>query len=217
MKILVGDKGNVDFDSPIPMTKDQQEYFIKFMKEELNFNPVQPMETNNFRIDRIGDRFFQRRWDDKDEIAMLLDINMDTDKVCALLGRTWMGVVIKRGEVIPDLMMWAKSKGYDLIHGDIEKIIEEYLAEKKEKAKKKRSERSLKTQEINKLNNEIYNKGKLLESIELRKKVGLTSPKDHEIIKITKDEIKALKNELLEKYDIDVDYTGEETIIEVDI
>ena len=54
MKILIGDKENVDFDGAIPMTGHQQDLFIKFMKTI--FNPIRKVETNDFRTERIGDK-----------------------------------------------------------------------------------------------------------------------------------------------------------------
>ena len=35
MKILIGDKGHIDFDEPILMTPEQREKFIEMMKESV--------------------------------------------------------------------------------------------------------------------------------------------------------------------------------------
>ena len=64
---------------------------------------------------------------DPNEIAMLLNVNIELEKVCELLGRSWMSVDIKRGEIVPELMRWVDSKGYNLINGDIKEIIKEYF------------------------------------------------------------------------------------------
>lgn len=124
MKILVGNKGNIDFDAQVPMTKAQQDSFIEFMKSIFHPDIIKIVETNNFRADRLGDHLFQREWTAA-ELAKLLDVHTDTNETSEMLGRTWMSVVIKRGEVIPDLMRWTNLKGYDLVKGDMEKIIEE--------------------------------------------------------------------------------------------
>lgn len=208
MQILIGDKGNVDFDRAIPMTRHQQDLFIEFMKTI--FSPVHEVETTSFRPERIGDKFFGRRWDDSDEIAMLLDVNIELDKVCELLGRTWMSVDIKRGEFIPELMRWADSKGYNLIDGDIKEIIEEYLDEKKEIAKMKRASSSSRKKEIDKLIGEIDNLRKMLDAIELRSKSGMVFPSDEEKIRETNGKIKDIEDELLEKYNVEYHYDDDE-------
>jgi len=201
MKILIGDKGNVDFDGAIPMTEHQQDSFIKFMKTI--FNPVSKVEKNNFRTERIGDKMFVRKWDDSDEIAILLDVNMELEKVCESLGRTWMSVNIKRGEIIPELMRWADLKGYNLINGNVKEIIEEYLIEKKEIAKEKRASRSSRNKEINKLIDKIDKLKTKLNSIGLRNRVGIVDTHDEEKIREANEEIKDIEDELLEKYNVE--------------
>ncbi len=208
MKILIGNKGNVDFDGAIPMTGQQQDLFIEFM--ETIFNPVRKVETTSFRTERIGDQIFGRRWNDRDEIAMLLDVNMELEKVCELLGRTWMSVDIKRGEIVPELMRWTYSKGYSLIDGNIKEIIEEYLKEKTEIAKEKRASRSSRNKEINKLIDKIDKLKTKLKSIGLRNRVGIVDPHDKEKIKEANEEIKDVEDELLEKYNVEYHYNDGE-------
>lgn len=209
MKILIGENWNVDFDTPIPMTESQQESFVKFMKTI--FNPVKKVETNTFRTERIGDKIFSREWDE-DEIVMLFNTNMTLDQLCESLGRTWMSVDIKRGAVIPDLMRWTKSKGYDLINGDIKKIIEEYLIDMKEIVKEKRATKSTRKKEIEKLEESIDKLEVRLGTLELRKSAGVSLPGDEERIGKTKEDIENLERILLEEYDVDysIDYEDEE-------
>lgn len=209
MKILIGENWNVDFDAPIPMTKSQQELFVKFMKTI--FNPVKKVETDTFRTERIGDKIFLREWDE-DEIVMLFNTNMTLNQLCESLGRTWMSVDIKRGAVIPDLMRWAESKGYDLINGDIKKIIKEYLIDMKEIVKKKRAMKSTRNKEIKKLKESIDKLDVRLGTLELRKSAGVSIPGDEERIGKTKEDIENLERILLEEYDVDysIDYEDEE-------
>ena len=199
MKILVGDKGNVDFDSPIPLTESQQDQFIKFMKTI--FNPVKKLDVNNFRTERLGDKIFMRKWDDRDEIAMLLDVNVPLDKVCENLGRTWMSVTIKRGEIIPDLMRWADMKGYNLIQGDTKEIIEKYLEDKKEIAKQNRTKKPSLQKEIDMIDDKIAKLYKRIDSTELGIRVGLLGPESEGKIKTTEEEIETLELERSIKYD----------------
>ena len=204
MNILIGDRGNVDFDSAIPMTGHQQNLFIEFM--ETIFNPVEKIETISFRTDRIGDKFFGRRWNDEKEMAMLLDVNIKLEKVCELLGRTWMSVDIKRGEFDQELMMWVDSKGYSLTDGDIEGLIKKYLDEKEEIKKEKRASKSSSDKYKNKLVDEIKKLNQMLDAIDLRSRSGMDFPSDEEKIRETNEKIKDIEDELLEKYDVECCY-----------
>ena len=139
-------------------------------------------------------------------MAMLLDVNIKLEKVCELLGRTWMSVDIKRGEFVPELMMWANSEGYSLTDGDSEGLIEEYLNDKKEIAKLNRASRSSSEKNKNKLVDKIRTLNKMLDSIDLRSRSGMVFPSDKEKIRATKEEIKDIEDELLEKYDVECCY-----------
>lgn len=206
MKILVGDKNNIDFDAPVPMTKEQQDSFIELMKSIFDPDVVKIVKTNGFRVDRIGAHLFQREWT-TGELVKLLDVHSDTNDVSEKLGRTWMSVVIKRGEVIPDLIKWTNGKGYDLAKGDIKKIIEEYLQEKKDLAKERRTAKSAETKKINELVAE-YNKSlSLLNTIDFRSNAGFRHPTDDETVRKTKAQMEAIESELSEKYDITLEYS----------
>lgn len=93
MKLLIGDKGNIDFDSPVVMDEHQRKKFIDFLKNM--FKVVKVEETDHLRIERIGDKFFTKEWT-SEEYALLLELE-DTNKVAEMLGRSWMSVDIKRG------------------------------------------------------------------------------------------------------------------------
>lgn len=195
MKILIGDKGNVDFDDPIPMNKEQQQDFLDFMRTM--FQPVTIEENMAFRINRLGDKMFQRKWDDEEEIAMLLDVTMETNEVCTTLGRTWMSVNIKRGQIMPDLMKWADSKGHDLTKGDIKYIIKEYLEKKKEITRINRKmawdEKNKKKKELDYIRKEIENCKTMIYTIELRIKTNSEFPSDSDKISINRKKIQNLE------------------------
>ncbi len=203
MKILVGNKGNVDFDAPVPMTKSQQDSFIKLMKSIFHPDTIKIVDTDEFRVDRIGDHLFQREWS-VSELAKLLDVHTNTNETSEMLGRTWMGVVIKRGEVIPDLMKWANLKGYDLVKGDIEKIIEEYLQERKDLTKKQKKIKSAETREKNALIDEYCRCESFLGTIDFRSQAGFRLPTDSETAKKTKEKMEIIKQTLIEKFDVDI-------------
>ncbi len=218
MKIKVGDKGNVDFDGPIPLTESQQDQFIEFMKTI--FNPVKKIEVNNFRTERLGNKLFNRKWDDPDEIALLLDVNISLDKICENLGRTWMSVNIKRGEIIPDLMRWADIKGYNLIQGDTKEIIEKYLDKMKKIEKEKRTKKPSLKKEIDKIDDKIDKLYQRIESTKLGIRVGLLGPDSEEKIIKTEEEIMKLEDKRFKKYaelykDVEIIIEEEEEIEEI--
>lgn len=186
MKILIGDNGNVDFDSPVQMTSEQKDKLIEFLRSM--FAIVEEEPASEFRTDRIGDKFFMRSWTSS-EHALLLEIE-DTSKVAEKLGRSWMSVDIKRGEFLPEFLMWAHEKNKDLLKGNINELIEEFMKTKQEKIKEKRKRRREKKTNIEKIDKEIA-------TLQRRKNlIMLTHRKDEYGKKIS--ELKK-KRELLEE------------------
>jgi len=144
IKMLIGDKGNVDFDSPVKMSKKQQDDMIGLLRSI--FSVVEVDHTNEHRTDRLGSkpRFF-REWT-ADELEILLKIEeKDTEKVAEELGRTWMSVDIKRGSFIPEYLYWLDKKGVDLLHADTKKLIKEFLKEKEDIIFSRRKKKSFET------------------------------------------------------------------------
>lgn len=202
MKILVGNKGNVDFDEPIKLSPEQFSKFIKLMNKL--FAIVEIEKRNKPRNARLGERIrFKRCWTEE-ELKLLLEIG-NNKTVAEKLGRTWMSVNIKRGEWIPTFMKWTEDKGYDtideIIKGNIKKYIIEFMEEREREKQMKRKQRRKKTEKIKTLKKELISKKQLLKAIQLRRECGLTRPEDKEqIIKIEKQieeiekQINGLKN-----------------------
>jgi hypothetical protein len=178
MKILIGDKGHYDFDGPILMSSEQQQDFEKMMREL--FTVIQIEQGKQFRVDRLGDKIFARTWT-RDELRCLLDIN-DINTVCKELGRSWMSVDIKRGEFIPDFMLWAHMMGRDIIQGDTKSLIEEYLKARELEKQKRKDEKKLKNTFVKTLKREMDNLHKKQESIYQRRLVGLINPRDEKVL-----------------------------------
>ena len=137
MKILIGDRGGVDFDAPIKVSDKQKNEIIKFLKDM--FKVIIVEETDYFRTERMGEKFFMREWT-SEEYAVLLEIE-DTDKVAEMLGRSWMSVNIKRGDFIPDFLTWTQRKGKDILKDDMKKLVEEFMKEKKNEIISRRNKR----------------------------------------------------------------------------
>lgn len=193
MKILMGDKGHIDFDEAILMTPEQRERFIEMMRDL--FSVIQLENTDKFRLERLGDKIFARNWTNA-ELKYLLEIK-DLDTICEGLGRSWMSVDIKRGEFIPLFMTWAHEKGYDIVHGDIKSLIEKFI-EDKELEKKERRE-AKKNNSIDALQRKIDKLSKKQESIYRRRRVGLKYPEDENVLSDIKTQIFDLEEKIGKK------------------
>jgi len=183
MKILIGDKGHIDFDEPILMSPDQREKFIEMMKDL--FSVIHLEKADEFRLDRLGDKIFARNWT-IDELKYLLEIR-DINTICEGLGRSWMSVDIKRGDFIPLFMSWAHEKGYDIVQGDTKSIIEKFI-EDKELEKQARKE-AKKHNSIDALERKIDQLNKKQKSIYLRRRVGIKYPEDENVLSDIKAQI----------------------------
>lgn len=155
MKILLGDKGNIDFEDPVKMDDDQQKKFFTFLQNM--FKVVKFERVDEFRTERIGDKFFMREWT-FEEYANLLEIE-DTDKVAEILGRSWMSVDIKRGGFIPYFLAWTSQKGKDPLKEDVKPLIKEFMKDHKELIEN----RSRKRKNIRKIKKEIESLGERIQ------------------------------------------------------
>lgn len=194
MKLRIGDKGNVDFDLPVAMTEDQKKKFIDFLRKM--FAVVKVEQTDSFRTERIGDKFFMKEWT-SEEYAMLLELE-DTNKVAEMLGRSWMSVDIKRGSFIPDFLAWTSQKGKDPLKDDVKELIKEFMKEKEQEIISKRERKKqfrLKLKEIEMLKEELQylDSEKKRDQIDLMMRLGQLKEKRVE------DFIEKKKKEILVK------------------
>jgi hypothetical protein len=146
MKVLVGNNGNVDFDAPVRMDDATYAKFLKLLKELFEPEVVQEAPASTFRSERLGERFFQRRWDAAEYSVLLRPIELA--KACEMLGRSWMSVDIKRGSFSPLFLAYAEQKGHEVFsmeHDQLLGLIEEFLNEKEIQKKVRREARLQKT------------------------------------------------------------------------
>ena len=189
MRILIGDKDHVDFDSPVKMTEKQMDKFIDFMKSI--FSVVKKEPCDKFRTDRIGDKLFFCEWD-PDELKLLWEIK-DNDHLCQDLGRTWMSVDIKRGDFYQPFMKWINEAGHDLAKEDVKKLIEEFLKEQEiEKLIRKDKRQNIKKQ-IKNLNKKLNANKEKLKRQKWFKKLSKDDPDEIDrAISETESEIKKI-------------------------
>lgn len=185
MRILVGDKGHVDFDGAVELTEKQREDFILMLRR--NFAVVHVEDGEEYRHDRIGDRLFAKPWD-PDELRILLEME-DNWKVSEMLGRSWLSVNIKRGFFYPDFMVWAGKKGHNIVEGDLKKLIEEFLRDKKVEQKKRRMASKPKKVQVRELQREKRRLEKAIGSIKIRISCGQKAPGDDEKIQRLEEDV----------------------------
>lgn len=190
MKILIGDKGNVDFDEPIKITNKQKEDFIEFMKTI--FAVVEIENIDEIRAERLGDKGFLRKWT-VDEYAVLLETK-DNLKVMELLGRTGMSVIIQRGVFYPAFYTWCQNNGKNILKGDIKPLITEFLEYTELLKKKRREERKKEKMSKEELAEKIKEIQRHISHLKNMKKILFNS--DHEQQNKCEEKIKNLKIEI---------------------
>lgn len=195
MKILIGDKGHIDFDEPILMSPEQRESFVEMMRAL--FSVVHLEESDKFRLDRLGDKIFARTWT-TDELKYLLEIK-DIDTICEGLGRSWMSVDIKRGEFIPEFMSWAHERGYDIVQGDTKSIIEKFMEDKEIEKQERKEARKQQSSNVDVLKRKFDQLNKKQEAIHRRRRVGLKYPGDEEALSNLKAQIYDIEEKIKQK------------------
>lgn len=195
IRILIGDKSNVDFGSHIEMNSEDYEKFIKLM--ESLFKPIEK-EENKLRSWRMGEEEriqYPHPWTPA-EIEVLLNSSSIEDAVNKL-GRSGMSIIVRSGIWEYEYYSWCEKKGKNW--NSIE-TIKEFLKEQKNEILERRKIRVSKNR-IKKINKNIEEKNSKI--IELRKKkekleftsIGKEAERD---IQTLEKEIKLLEKEKLE-------------------
>lgn len=135
MKILVGHRGNVDFDEPLELDKSKRQEFIEFVKTLFDPNVVDLVPSPYPRWERIGQKNFQVHWDIP-EYELLLGTDSN-EALTEKLGRTWMSIVNQRGIFLPDFDSWCARNGYTR-KGNYRELIRKYLEEKEFRKRQRR-------------------------------------------------------------------------------
>ncbi len=86
-----------------------------------------------------------------------MNVNLTNNNLQEKLGRSWMGIDLKRGPLLAELMVWAGKRSENIFGKDRERIIEEFLKYKKSELEKERAEKQAKRENraIEKLLEEI--------------------------------------------------------------
>ncbi len=192
MEILIGDKGHVDFDSPIKVTASQKEQIIHFF--ESIYSVVEPVETDHFRTERLGDKFFIKEWTDG-EYAIIFQME-NTERVCEMLGRSWMSVDIRRGQFMPVFLEWAKVNNIDLVKCDIKKCIKEFLKEKRDMLNLKKQEKKERRQSVKRIEKKLKSYSEKRKTMQFMIGVGKATEDDLRKLDIGEKELRRKLEEL---------------------
>jgi hypothetical protein len=191
MKLLKGDKGNIDFANPIQLSEEKKERFLNFLKEM--FYHVEIKEVPSFRDSRLGEKSFQREWEDE-EYELLFRIDMPNESVAKQLGRSWMSIEMKRVMVdyVTKVMGYAAEREIDVYQVDIKELVKDFLKEQNEKKLKRKEEREKANREKKE---EMQEYQRLKEDIPRDEKmIGVVgSPVTKEVLEGKKERLRELK------------------------
>lgn len=144
MKILLGDRGRVDFSAPVSMSENQRDRFMDLLKELFSFVEIEsPYED---RTERLGDGVLSEKWSNTEKI-FLIESAGSTEAISDKLGRSWLSVYNKRGPLVANYLTWLTRKGKKLDDYKKKDLIEEFLRESK-KRKGQKLEKILKRTKI---------------------------------------------------------------------
>jgi len=139
--LLIGSKDRLDFGTPIPMSKKQQDEFLELLRGM--YEPVDMEYVSEFREARLGSREINARWTAK-EYRILLQLE-DYETVARKLGRTNMSVIMHTGKIVPKLMMWCEDKDVSISQITLQDI-ETFLKEIEDKKLERRKQRKLRNE-----------------------------------------------------------------------
>jgi len=203
-KILVGDKGNVDFDGPIEMTNKEREKFIDLLKTLFTPSVIEEQEVTTFRDWRMNEDRVQypRSWTAEEYEVLLRTYSID--EAIDKLGRSGMAIIVQDGLWRPEFFSWCHEKGKNPIEGNIIQVIKEFMKEKDHEILSRRENKKKirkKQKEIESLQDElkVWDSDKKRSQIDLAVRLGqLKDTNVDEYIKSKKREI-TLKIEQLKK------------------
>lgn len=122
MKLIIRN-GFVDLEAPIFMSEDQLEKFTEFMKNNFDDVDVREVQEKSGTGPHGG---VQRKWT-VDDIAVLLD-ETSVEKKAEKLNRSQMSVIMRTGNVVPQITKWMKEKGY-VEYPPAKELVEEFMRE----------------------------------------------------------------------------------------
>jgi hypothetical protein len=192
MKLLIGDKGRLDFSSPLEVTKGQKNDFITFLKTLFEPSIVLEKELVNERDKRLGDlKVFQSTWDTEEEAFLLNSNKKDTLGLSNALGRSWMSVDIRFGGLIADFNLW-KQKNNEKDNPNISELIQKFLKSRKSPPELKELKEKIKNTKdwfrfIKKENDILLNKFEPKPDMKLFRRAIRELKKDEEFIKLYKE------------------------------
>ncbi len=138
MKVLIGSEGRFDFGAPLILSDEQRAKLLDFLRKE--FEPVEIEFSDEFREERLGDKpRFMAEWSKK-EYAMLL-LPRGNEYLEDKMGRTWMSIVMKRKDFLPDFETWLRANSLSISQAN-EELIGKYLDELGIEKKKRAQARS---------------------------------------------------------------------------
>lgn len=186
IKILVGDKGYVDFESPLSVSEKQKNLLLDLLRSLFSF--VELELTDEFREYRIGEKkTYPRPWT-AEEYDILLSSN-SLDEASERLGRSGAAVQIRDGDWRWQLSAWCEKNKKNLFKGNRLQIIKEFIKENKDRISQRRKTRSDITRKKHEIEDLEAGLPEVRKHLELQKNLGMITNKEFmdKLAKLSRD------------------------------
>ena len=149
MAILEGDNSQIDFSDPFYLTEAEFAEFIAIL--ESNYAVVETKQGLNLSRRRLGQgKNVFAKWTPR-ERSQLLRLDRPIEQVVVDLGRSYMAVDIKRGEMLGEFLPFCESLGRDLSRmsdEEIEAMVVQFLEDRKARRREWRDQQDDEEQDV---------------------------------------------------------------------
>ena len=131
IKVLIGDKGNVDFEYPIEVSSEEKQKFFDLLNSL--FEVVDVDKVSNLRSWKMGEGGriqYPHLWDEKEYYFLLKSSSIE--EAVNRLGRSGMSIIIQAGFWIPKYYSWCKDNKKPFSEWNNLETIKEFMKEKEE-------------------------------------------------------------------------------------
>ncbi|HET6404368.1 MAG TPA: hypothetical protein VFH78_06955 [Candidatus Thermoplasmatota archaeon] len=145
MKLLYGDRENLDFGAPLRLTPEQRRALVSWFRERFDCVEDELVAPGELRGWRLGDKHFSRNWSAEEDILVLRSITsepMETEELGRRLARGGMSTMMRRVTVMDSFAPVARREGIDVYatatpesRAALEKAIAIFIARRREAEK----------------------------------------------------------------------------------
>jgi len=141
IRILRGDKNNVDFDGPLKLTSEERVKLFNLLRDL--FDPVEEEKVSSLRNWRMGGNRIQypRAWTDKEYEVLLKSHTLEEAE--NKLARSGMAIIVQDGKWRPKFFEWCQKAGKNPFSGEMSQLIKNFMKEQAEAILARRKKRTV--------------------------------------------------------------------------